>query len=519
MNFLDKVIGYFSPERAFHRAQFRKAADLMASYSGAYPTRASTPWSQSESIGGLPHLNLIVQRNLRDRARSLVENNVVASSMLDRAVENIVGDGFQFQMASGNPDYNKKAEDLMNNWFGIMDFYGSSWVQHQRLAVYGLLRDGDIGGALLSRGQVQLVEGDYISSPFTRPMAFLHDGVEVDKFGRIVQFWVMQFVDLKKKEWRPVKARDFLFLANMRRRTQYRGEPCFAQCFDLFDSLAKYIDAVTMAQQIAACLAIFIKMNNPAAAVSGLRGACGKSGDEGYKQWKIAPGMIQALQPGEEIQQITPQQPGNDFSQNIRMFLRIIGLTLGMPLEYALLDYSGVSGQTAKGVDLRAQLAFERWQKLVIDEYLTRLVRWRLCKFVKEGLLEPRADGTQHIWHPKPWPYLDRVKELQAAKLAIDIGLSTEQEEILSRGGKPDKIAAQQAKELARKRKTGIPILHSTMVQEIGVKAPASNQESVGTPDPGGEPPDAPAPADNGGGDDGNGGDDGGGEGGNREAA
>ena len=35
--------------------------------------------------------------------------------------------------------------------------------------------------------------------------------------------------------------------------------------------------------------------------------------------------------------------------------------------------------------------------------------------------------------------------------------------------------------------------MHTTLMQEIGVKAPASDQEDVGTPDPGGEPTDAPA--------------------------
>ena len=72
--------------------------------------------------------------------------------------------------------------------------------------------------------------------------------------------------------------------------------------------------------------------------------------------------------------------------------------------------------------------------------------------------------------------------------MAIDLGLSSEERENKARGQNGKKIREERRKELEEKRAGGIPIMHTTLVQEIGVKAPASDQEHVGTPDPGGEP-------------------------------
>ena len=43
MNALDKVIGYFSPERAYRRARFRSAAEMFA-YDGAKSGRRTDGW-------------------------------------------------------------------------------------------------------------------------------------------------------------------------------------------------------------------------------------------------------------------------------------------------------------------------------------------------------------------------------------------------------------------------------------------------------------------------------------------
>jgi lambda family phage portal protein len=478
-NWLDKSISFISPSWGARREAFRTAQQLQAGYRSAFSNRLSTQWDSSESIGGIYSLNLSVHRAMRDRARGLVDNNPIASSILDRATENIVGNGFQLQILTADPEWNKQAEALFHRWFTHdADYYGNSWIQHQRLVCNSLLRDGDIGANLLRQGQVQLVEGDYISSPDGSSKtyqpdgkAYLHDGVELNKYGVPSRYWVMTYVDLENKDWTPVSANNFIFLANRRRLTQYRGETKFAQTFNLFDQFDGYLNAVVVAQKIAACLALFVTTKSPSAGIAGLDTGTNAQGKT-QRKWNLEPGMIQELMPNEEISQVSPQQPGGGFDANLKALIRILGLSFGLPLEYALLDFSQVSGATAKASAMQAQRSFETIQRLLIDEYYSRLYRWRVSKFIKDGLLEPSPDAFHHRWHAEPWPYLDPVKEIQAKQLSIDAGLTTVRREVMSLGLDPEQLIGERATEVAAMRSNHIPVYHTTYVQEVGVNTP-----------------------------------------------
>jgi lambda family phage portal protein len=480
VNALDRLINFISPKWGAEREAYRNAKGLQAGYRGAYPTRLSTYWGQSESMTGLPHLNLWVHRQLRDRARSLVENNPIASSILNRAVENIVGNGFKLQVLSDDPDWNKRAEALMRQWFSTADFYGRPWLQHQKLVCYALLRDGDVGSALLKKGQLQLVEGDYISSEYRDGLAYLHDGIDLDSYGRPQNYTIMQYLDLKNRDWKKVPAKDFVFLANLRRVQQYRGETYFAQSFDLFDHLDGYINAAVVAAKIAACLSIFITKQGTTSAISNLP-TLQNGQNQQQRAFKLEPGLVQMLQTGEGIQTVNPAQPGSSFDSTVKTLLRILGTNFGMPLEYVLLDFSTVSGQTAKASALQAQRSFESTQNLISDTYLSRVYRWRISKFINDGALEERPDAFTHRWHAEPWPYLDPVKEIQAQQLEIDAGLTTHRRALLSRGIDPDQLLAERAAELDTMRSTNIPILHTSLVQEVGTKVLVSAEENDGT--------------------------------------
>jgi len=490
-NFIDRLVGYFSPERGFNRAVFRSG--MKAAYGAVNYGRMGTPYGQSESLAGLPHLNLWVHRQMRDRARTECENNTLADSLVETAVENIIGNGFSYQAQSLDPAWNTKAEGLMQGWFPVADFHGRTWVEHQKMLCRCLLRDGDYGKMLLKKGQVAIVEGDYISSPYDKPTAFLHDGIELDDFSRVANFYVMSYIDLKKQQWTAVKPKDFIFVANKKRAVDQRGVTAFATAFELIDKHKDIWESVVAAMDIAASI-LMAKLKSPNAKIQGLTQAKGNAADSQMKELKVKKGMINAFEVPEGIEQIKSEQPGGDFSPNIKLLIRLIGLPFGLPLEYALMDWTGVSGNTAKAVMLGAQRSFEGKQKLLIDRDYCPMTRWRISKFIKGGLLEPRPDAFAHEWHAEPWPLLNRLDELKAAGLAIDLGISTEDMENKARGQNGSKIRKQRGKELEEKREAGIPIMHTTLVQEIGVKAPASDQEDVGTSDPGGEAPNAPGP-------------------------
>ena len=100
MNALDKVIGYFSPERAYRRGRFRAAAETFA-YDGAKSGRRTDGWI---AAGGDANTEVGASlASLRNRSRDLLRNNPYASKAIAELVGNTVGTGIVPQAKTGNP--------------------------------------------------------------------------------------------------------------------------------------------------------------------------------------------------------------------------------------------------------------------------------------------------------------------------------------------------------------------------------------------------------------------------------
>src|ERR1035441_9486763 len=88
MNALDKVIGYFSPERAYRRARFRAATERFA-YDGAKSGRRTDGWL---AAGGDANTEVGASLiSLRNPSRDLLRNNPDASKAITELVGNAVG--------------------------------------------------------------------------------------------------------------------------------------------------------------------------------------------------------------------------------------------------------------------------------------------------------------------------------------------------------------------------------------------------------------------------------------------
>jgi capsid protein len=152
-------------------------------------------------------------------------------------------------------------------------------------------------------------------------------------------------------------------------------------------------------------------------------------------------------------------------------------VSLGLPLELTLLDFSQTSYSSARASLLQAQRTFESLQHYFVEDYLARLYRWRVSKFINDGQLEKRDDAFLHCWHAPNWPYLDPVKEVQAVQLAIDAGLTTQKRELLRQGIDIDDWREERGEEVTLNKAAGIPVVHSTMVTE-GIASTAPDQTS-----------------------------------------
>jgi capsid protein len=147
--------------------------------------------------------------------------------------------------------------------------------------------------------------------------------------------------------------------------------------------------------------------------------------------------------------------------------IRLLGISLGLPLEMVLLDYSQSNYSSSRAANLQAQRSFRMIQELFIDQVLSRIYRWRISKFIKDGELDDRPDSWSHRWSAPNFPQLDPQKEAQGKMLEVDAGHKTLHQVHAENGTDYDAWLAERAQECADIRAAGIPQMRSTLAAEI----------------------------------------------------
>jgi lambda family phage portal protein len=486
---LDGLIGMISPKWAAERAAWRSARRELLSYRGAERSRTDRPRGRSR---GSADYQLEAGRERSEmvfRARELEENNGLAEGLLARSVENLVGTGIRPQARSKNKAWNKKVEALFATYAENCDVRGldSLW-DLQALTVRSYLRDGDVATHMMSDGRLQSIESDQIASPMGKSGdARFADGVELDVAGRPLKFHI---VDERDRVSGPgvhdraslpkrieIDAKDVLYLSRRTRLQQTRGLTVFAQSFWLFEQLDGNIEATTIAARIAACFGALIKRAHPYNGGTPITGANGKS----YKDWSMEPGMMKELEPGDDIVQISPQQPTQNFAEFVTLLARLLGIPLGLQIELVLLDSSKANFSSMRGALMQAFKTWRRMLSAIIFQWCRPLWRRRVRMWIDAGELEDIEDWDKHAWVPPGWTWVDPKSEVESNMLAVDAGFRTVHDIVAEQGGDFDEWLETRKQEIADMEAAGIPIVRSV-----------SSRDPL--PDPADAPPPAPKP-------------------------
>jgi len=472
---IDRAIAQLSPAWALKREIARRQLGMSAQvYTEAYQNRVGPSYPRSMSMTGLRPLRRFELIRMRDRARSLDRQNAIASGMLDRAVENVIGKGMTLQARTKNKEFNLQVEELWRDRCDKLDVRGlCSWGELQRIMFRSHLRDGDVGAIMMRRAGVPFIQpvgGDWIDSKKTAGLDTPNKvhGVILDEFGKPIAFTVRNMNSSSYDETE-VPARNFIFMPRLKELDNVRGEPVFATAFPYFDQIDGYVEAVILAARMAACFGAVVK--SPAG-VSGFAGL-GQTQNSQNRQQRIAqlePGMIQYLNAGEEIQQVTPQQPTQNFPDFVAALLRFAGLNLGLPLELVMLDFSRTNYSSARASLLQAYRSFRTLQQRFIDQFLSRVYPWWLSVMVKNGdIIVPDdiADSYwDHKWMAPGWAWVDPTKEIQAAAMALDMGITSLSQIAGEQGNDLASIFEARQHEIDTMEEKGIPICHSAMTRD-----------------------------------------------------
>ena len=359
------------------------------------------------------------------------------------------------------------------------DFYRrNTFRELQRIAFLNQLVDGDC--ACLFRRKVsasdnpytlrlQLIEAGRISNPIDgknviatfnnvemlKGNSRIVNGVEVDGRGVMKALWIankiFEELDTTKPitEWRRVKVfgeksgeQNLCFLSNDTRIEQFRGEPFLAPVIEILRNIYRYSDAELVSAILKTYLSVFFVQLGTTAGNYGLNQIVEEE-EVDVTEYKLGAGTISALPRGVDVKSINPAGAASTFEPFTVQLLKQVGAALNLPYEVLLKNFQS-SYSASKAALLQAENEFRQRRQSFIIDFCQPIYRIFLAESVALGRIE--APGffddalTKNLWCSADWNNeslhsLDPQREVQAAKMRLELGLSNHTKEAANLGG------------------------------------------------------------------------------------
>ncbi len=494
MNLIDKALEYVNPSAALKRESDRYKLQAIRSFKnsgydegGASRKKNSMKGWNADSKSPQEDIDMNLPL-LRKRSRSLIMNAPLAKSAIRKNVVNVVGSGLKpkpsidFEALSLSAeqadDWKKKTEAEFALWAEskhcdvtkVHDFYDL-----QQIAMLSALSNGDACGLIeydkptyfLPYGlRIHMIESDRVCTPNSNGTSVnlntkaengnrIYNGVEIDDKGAVVAYHICTTYPTSKlqqnKKWYRVKAYgektgnpNVLMIFDTERADQYRGVPYLAPVIESLKQLTRYSEAELMAAVITGFFTVFIKTDsNPGEMTfSGIE-------DENDKittspnDYVLGPGAINVLGENEDIKIADCNRPNQNFDAFVTSMAKYIGAALDIPIELLTLSFTS-SYSASRASLLEAWKAFKMKRSWLVKDFCQPVYEMWLTEAVAIGRIKAPGffmdPSIKKAWCRCEWNgpsagMIDPVKEINAAKSRVELGVSTREKEAMELTG------------------------------------------------------------------------------------
>ena len=412
MSWLDNAIAFISPEWGMRRAAWREMYNEYRNYDAGNGSRLNAGWRVSNQSAEM------TDRGSRDyvraRARDLERNSDLMNSVIWARKRNVIGTGFRLQARTKNETLNTEIENLWKKWCKARncDVTGTqSLNQMLRMAVERKHVDGGIlfvkrytkDGFLPF--SIQMVEVDELDTMQVMPRDTKNrvvGGIEYNEYNRAIGYWIRQYQIDGFSIGDPVyvKADDVIFYFTKTRPSQIREMSDMAHTITRIRDTNEFMTAVSVKQRIEACLAVFIKRILP---TGGIGRVSEQKRKYEYEGKKLAPGMIQELNQGDDVEVVNPTGQSADAASFVKLHQKMIGAGQGMSYEATSRDLSETNYSSARQGLIEDALTFaedEEWIVGALDEiYETFVISCVLSGKVSiPDFWENKEEYFEHEW-------------------------------------------------------------------------------------------------------------------------
>lgn len=491
LNWFERMIGYISPGWAMKRMVMRQAYDAASHW------RSNSDWypvdGRAELING-PNRALMIRR-----ARSLELNSDVTEAMINAFERNVVGAGFMVQADTGNEDLNNKIESLFREWCRPenCDVTGTqSFLELCTMAVRRMRVDGGMlflksyeGNKrfpfMLQAREVTDLDSGIIGPAFSTGQTAVIDGVEVNANGKPLAYYLQQYTPDGYNKIQPLKvpASDMIALWIKKRPGQVREVTPLSVTMNRVKDMDDYMHTVSLKEKILACMAIFIKRQTPNTGRGITPGRAGnmQRPDGAYSSMYLTPGMIEELEPGDEVQTVIPAGQASNARDMLSTYTRLSSASQGLSYEVVSRDMSQTNYSSARQALIEDRRTYQRMQQYLID-HLLRIV---YTEFIKSavvagtlkipGFWENQEKYLNHTWTTPGWTWIDPLKEVTANTAAINSGQETLSSVCARTGNDWRAMMEQRAAELVHQKE---------LEERYGIKFKGGDNTNEPIPDP-----------------------------------
>lgn len=454
------ILQAFKAERETARALARArlpSRNWRGPFQAATSDRLTASWlAQARAINDELRSDLDA---LRTRSRDLAKNNDYARKFLRMVARNVVGPaGFTLQArAQDAPD---KPDTMANSaielaWWrwakrGSAEITGRmSFADACRATITAVARDGEAlvrivrGPDARNPEQValQLIDVARLDTARNQTSApgrnAIIMGVEVDAYTRPVAYWLKERPDASTSSATRWPAQDLLHIYLPEQAEQARGLPWMHAAMLAMHDLGEFNRSALLAARKGADTVGFIV--SPDGSAPGDAG-----GDESEPINVSAPGTFDVLPEGYDLRPYESQYPNTVFEPFTKAILRRIASGLDVAYNSLANDLEGVNYSSIRAGVLEERDQWGTLQNWFIEAMLEPIYdAWFAAAMLAGSITMPggqalpvskAAKFAAHEWQGRRWSWVDPLKDIEAARLEVQSGISSPQA-IASRNG------------------------------------------------------------------------------------
>lgn len=463
-----------------------RAPKVAARLAGGQSARRLRSWQPP-----LEHINSAIRNGgalaLR-RVREMEQSNAYAARAIAAWAGYSVRDGIRptFQ---ARPGAQRRIRAAWDEWVACCDADGCDtfWGLQELVArevfsggeAFIVRSDGDnalgLGLRIYQSEQLPLDKNEIAVAP--QAGNEVRDGIEFDRTGRrtAYHFYEQHPGDLHSLltrgaaglTTRRVPAEDVIHCYVRQNAGQIRGLSKLAAGMIRLYLLDGYDDAELDRQRIAALFAGFIRkpldddapFDGLGATTPGIDPAADTERDPNASIIDLAPGLLQVLDPGEDISFSDPPQLQGQYEAFQYRNLLAVASAMGLPYHVLTGDVEKANYSSARVAQLDFKVEIGRFQnRCLIDQMGRGVRRWFLAAAaMAEGVLRPGDAAAPWTWNLPRWDWVDTEAEAKAAETELGLGITSRRRVVEARGASLEEIDAEIAADTFRPAGSAAP--------------------------------------------------------------